>query len=148
MRAKIFLALIITITIMSCNSNIKKSDLSKMNLITEKYWKLKTLEGKNITFTRNQKREIYITLKQNENKVTGFAGCNNFFGEYSLEEGDGIKFKKIATTRKFCPDIVVNESKFLKTLELADNYTIKNNLLTLYDSMKAPLAIFEVVYMK
>ena len=48
---------------------------------------------------------------------------------------------------KMCPDVDVNESDFLEVFELADNYTIKDDVLTLNVGMRAPLAVFEAVYM-
>ncbi len=117
------------------------------NLITEKYWKLKTLGGQAVTMADNQEREIFFTLKNNNNQVTGFAGCNTMSGEFVLEEGNRIRFVNMATTLKACPDVDVNESEFLKIFELTDNYTIKDDILSLNVGRRAPLAVFEAVYM-
>ncbi|TLP71785.1 META domain-containing protein [Maribacter sp. ACAM166] len=118
------------------------------NLIVEKYWKLKTLEGKDISMVDNQVREIYFTLKSQDNTVTGFAGCNTLGGEFTLEEGNRIHFSNMLTTLRVCPDVAINESEFLKVFELADNYTINNDVLSLNVGRRAPLAVFEAVYMK
>lgn len=114
--------------------------------IVEKYWKLKTLEGKDMKMADNQEREIFFTLKSQDNRVTGFAGCNSISGEYTLEKGNRIRFKQMATTMKMCPDVNVKESEFLKIFELADNYTINNDELHLNVGRRAPLAVFEAVY--
>lgn len=124
----------------------KKSDKSTTN-ITETYWKLKKLEGKAVTMADNQEREIYFTLKTDDNRVTGFAGCNTFSGTYTLEEGNLIRFEQLLSTLKACPDVDVNESEILQVFELTDNYTIKDGMLSLNVGRKAPLAIFEAVYM-
>lgn len=116
------------------------------NLITEKYWKLKTIEGKNVTMADNQEREIFFTLK-NDNRVTGFAGCNTISGEYILEDGNRIRFKNMATTLRACPDVDVNESELLNVFNTADNYTISDDILSLNVGRRAPLATFEAVYM-
>ena len=47
-----------------------------------------------------------------------------------------------------CPDVAVNEADFLEVFELADNYTIVNDVLSLNVGRRAPLAVFEAVYMK
>ena len=99
--------------------------------IVEKYWKLKTLEGKDVVMADNQEREIFFTLKAQDNRVTGFAGCNTISGEYTLEEGNRIRFDKMATTMMMCPGVDVNESEFLEIFELADNYTINGDILSL-----------------
>ena len=113
--------------------------------ITEKYWKLLVLEGQTVTTAENQEREIYFTLKTDENRVEGFAGGNGLAGNYKLEEGNRIRFENMAVTMKACPDVAVNESEFLQVFELADNYTIHNDTLSLNVGRRAPLAVFESV---
>lgn len=114
--------------------------------ITEKYWKLKTLEGKEVKMAKNQEREVYFMLKNDDNRVTGFAGCNIIMGTYSLEDGNRIRFSQMATTLMACPDVDFNESEFLKIFELADNYRITGDKLELNVGRRAPLAVFEAVY--
>ncbi|MGB0864776.1 MAG: META domain-containing protein, partial [Saprospiraceae bacterium] len=36
-----------------------------------------------------------------EHKVSGFSGCNNFFGSYKVD-GNNISFSQMASTRKLC----------------------------------------------
>ena len=114
--------------------------------ITEKYWKLKTLEGKDVKMVKNQEKEIYFMLKTDENRVTGFAGCNTILGSYKLEKGNRIRFSNMGSTMMACPDVDFNESEFLKIFELADNYTINGDELSLNVGRRAPLAVFEAVY--
>lgn len=147
MKIKSTLLVILALIMMSCNPLKKTRSESKNGTITEKYWKLKTLEGKDVPMKKNQEREIYFTLKTKESRVIGFAGCNTLSGEYILTEGDRIRFKNVAVTMRACPDVDVNESEFLEIFELADNYTIKNEILTLNVGKRAPLAVFEAVYM-
>lgn len=114
--------------------------------ITEKYWKLITLEGQAVTMAENQEREVYFTLKTTENRVEGFAGCNNLNGTYKLEKGNRIRFEQMAVTMMACPDVSFNESAYLQVFELADNYTIYNDTLNLNVGRRAPLAVFAAVY--
>lgn len=120
--------------------------VSDTNGITEKYWKLKTLEGQEVKMAENQEREIYFTLKNEENQVTGFSGCNTFGGSYGLEEGNRIRFSNMLSTLRACPDVDVNEPEFLKVFELTDNYRIDGDTLSLNVGRRAPLAVFEAVY--
>lgn len=114
--------------------------------ITEKYWKLVTLEGQKVTMAQNQERETYFMLKNDQQQVRGFAGCNTFNGTYTLEKGQRIRFSPLAATLKACPDVDVNESELFKVFELADNYSINGDTLSLNVGRRAPLAVFEAVY--
>lgn len=147
MKIKALLLVLLTLIVIGCNSAKNTNLQSKDDTITEKYWKLKTLDGKAITMKKNQEREIFIILKTQDNRVTGFAGCNGLSGEYTIEKGNRISFKNVAVTMKMCPDVAVNESDFLEVFELADNYTISKDVLTLNVGRRTPLAIFEAVYM-
>lgn len=162
MKAQIVTFALIAVTLMSCNTVEKKNtdpaensktemnlkiDRNQENEITEKYWKLKTLEGRDVTMSDNQEREQFFTLKADQNRVTGFAGCNAITGEYKLEDGNRIRFLNVGTTLKTCPDVYLNESEFLEVFNLADNYTIQNDVLSLNVGRRAPLAVFEAVYM-
>lgn len=157
MKTQILTLALIVITITGCNSTKKNniearknsnSEMMANNPITEKYWKLKILEGREIKMKENQEREIYFTLKIAEKRVEGFAGCNTINGTYELEEGNRIRFSQMATTMKACPDVSINESEFLEVFNLADNYTIVNDTLSLNVGRRAPLAVFEAVKFK
>lgn len=115
--------------------------------IVEKYWKLKTLEGKPVKMHKNQEKEVYITLKAEDNRVTGFAGCNTILGSYELQEGNRIRFKNMGSTMMACPDVAINESDFLRIFQIVDNYTINGDELSLNVGRRAPLAVFEAVNM-
>jgi len=142
MKSRLLLLFVISISLTNCKSVNEKNH---NNNIKEKYWKLKTLYGQEIKMEDNQKREIFITLKTKNNRFTGFAGCNTINGEYILEEGNRVKFTKVISTKMFCNNST-NESKFLKAINATDNYTIKNNILSLNLGKRAPLALFEAVY--
>lgn len=145
MKTLITTLALISIVVTGCNSSKK---MTNNNPITEKYWKLKTLEGREIKMVKNQEREIYFMLKTDEPRVTGFSGCNTFTGEYILKEGNRIRFSNIAVTLKACPDVAINETEFLDFFKLADNYTIDKNTLSLNVGRRAPLAVFEAMYFK
>jgi Heat shock protein len=76
-------------------------------------WKLESINGKNIV---NLGLEKTPTLKINllENKISGFASCNTFFGNASLKKGK-LEFKNIALTKKACKDNII-EPAFVKLL--------------------------------
>ncbi|WP_373060101.1 META domain-containing protein [Zunongwangia sp. H14] len=114
--------------------------------ITGKYWKLIKLDGQAVKMDENQEKEAYFILKNDNNQVTGFAGCNSFSGNYSLAKGTHIHFSQIAATMKACPDVNINESEFLNVLQLADNYTLDGDIFSLNVGKRTALAVFEAVY--
>lgn len=158
MKNPIIIASFTTLILLGCGSmrtaNKQRANNSpttdtlkaKDSSIVNKYWKLIMLEGKKVSMVKNQEREAYFILRSEQNSVTGFAGCNTFNGTYTLTEGWRIRFSQMATTLMACPDVNVNEGEFLKVFELADNYTIHSDTLSLNVGRRAPLAVFEAVY--
>lgn len=124
----------------------KKYQLKKLisnPLITDKYWKLIELNGKRI-IAEPQAKEAHVVLKTEENRITGNGGCNSFFGTYQLLPGDRIQISPLGSTKMACLNDNV-EDEFLKILAIADNYTIKNDTLSLNKAKMASLAKFELV---
>ncbi|MEO8820503.1 MAG: META domain-containing protein [Ginsengibacter sp.] len=127
------------------NQNSDSLGILDNDSIVNKYWKLITLEGQKVTMAKNKEREIYFVLKPDEKRITGFSGCNTFGGTFTLEAGWRIRFLQMASTMKACPDVDVNEREFLKVFEMADNYTLHNDTLSLNVGRRAPLAVFSAV---
>lgn len=162
MRLSILFLSLFSFALLSCGGN-KKANNNAANettaeqitidqqdfdqQITGKYWKLIKLEGQDVEMAENQEREIFFTLNAKENTVNGFAGCNSITGAYELEEGNRVRFSNIGITMMICPDVAVDESKLMQVFELTDNYTIHNDTLNFNVGRRAPLAVFEAVYM-
>lgn len=108
--------------------------------ITQTYWKLIELEGQPVQATAGN-RESHIRLNSDENRVSGFAGCNGFGGSYKIE-ADQITFSQLFSTKMACPDLDT-ENKFMKVMEATRSFKIEKNLLLLFGSDKTPLAKFE-----
>lgn len=116
------------------------------NEIVNKYWKLKELEGKEVKMADNQEREQYFILRE-DGTITGFAGCNQFSGNYSLDMSKSrIKFENMLSTLRACPDVNVDEAEFLEVFNLTDNYTMVADKLMFNVGRRSPLAVFEAVY--
>ncbi len=157
MRLSILFMSLIAFALISCGGNKKSDNQTTVNettieqthndqIITEKYWKLIKLDGKDVEMVENQEREIFFILKSEDNTVGGFAGCNSITGEFELEDGNRIHFKNIGLTMMSCPDVNIDESELMEVFELADNYRITNDVLELNVGKRAPLAVFEAIY--
>ncbi len=85
----------------------------------------------------------YFVLRSKENRITGYSGCNRFFGQYRHNSKETIiDIQNLASTLMACPNSVINEYEFLQNLEKADRYNIKGNTLTLMDRQGKTLASF------
>lgn len=124
----------------------KKIDMD--NIITEKYWKLIELNGKEIAFAaEGQVREAHFILKDEDNRVIGNTGCNNMSGSYTLsEEENSIHFTPLVTTRMACIGIDY-EGDYLNVFQICDKYSVQNDTLTLSKG-ETPMARFEAVYLR
>lgn len=72
------------------------------------------------------------TLVIENGKISGNAGCNNYFGTLSLDaSGGNFSATNIGSTRMMCENIPT-ETRFLKTLEQADKYVVNGDKLELY----------------
>jgi heat shock protein HslJ len=77
-----------------------------------------------------------ITLQFLENELVGFAGCNEYRGEYvATDNGDGtysVTIDKVTTSRRACPTEIMNqETAYLEALKQVTMATIEENMLTL-----------------
>jgi len=117
--------------------------------ITEKYWKLIEINGKPVAMDETMGSEAFIILKNEDQRVNGSGGCNTIFGTYEINEGNRIKFSQMATSMKACLNMDV-EVALKKVFDVVDNYTVSEDgkYLSLNRARMAPLARFEVVYLK
>ena len=84
-------------------------------------------------------KEAFLLLK--DGKLTGFSGCNNFFGTYSFS-GNTIHFSGIGMTKMYCKDAMEVENGLSQALTNADQFRINSNHLELLKNSEL-LARFE-----
>jgi uncharacterized lipoprotein NlpE involved in copper resistance len=123
---------------------LKKISTPPVTDITDVTWRLIEIQGKPISRLDKNKKPIQFKLNSKDNRVNGFAGCNNFWGSFNLQSGNRISFSKMASTLMACPDLHI-ETEFYRILDRTDNYTLKANFLFLNKAKMAPLAKFEAV---
>jgi len=107
------------------------------------YWRLLELDG-NPARSPEGSREIHLILDTNESRAHGFAGCNNFFATYQLEE-DALSFSPIGSTMMACPGGMDTEQSFLAALGATTRVDIAGQIMSLYADNRL-LARFESVY--
>jgi heat shock protein HslJ len=72
-----------------------------------------------------------FNFEEKDSKVSGFAGCNNYFSTYTIK-ANALSFAQIGATRKLCENMIV-EDTFLKTLESVVRFEIVKKELHLFD---------------
>ncbi len=125
----------------SKNTNKISSDTGTLvnTPLQETHWTLVELMGKPITDTPERK-EMYLILRKDQNRVEGNGGCNAFSGTYVLKNNE-ISFGPLVSTKMFCPAIEY-ENNFFKGLSSANHYYIKEDTLSLTEGKILRVAKF------
>ncbi|MBC3845880.1 META domain-containing protein [Winogradskyella echinorum] len=146
-----FLLSIFTLIIVAQSCNTTKETIENENLNSMKKEHI-TLSGSytisQVGDNKSLSPKLNISFDENSNKVTGFSGCNTFFGTYAVENNK-ISFSQMATSKKLCrPEINDIESQILKALNDADSFSINgedlillNNQTVLLNATKSIIAI-------
>ncbi len=110
--------------------------------LAKTHWKLIELNGKKV----NQKgtKDFFIQLNSKDGRFHGYAGCNNFNGNFAMPKSFEICFSNIVSTMMACPNMDL-ESKLMKMLEEVNHYSIKGKILLLNKSKSPLLAKFEAI---
>ncbi|CAM3666134.1 MULTISPECIES: META domain-containing protein [Pseudoalteromonas] len=97
-------------------------------------WQLQSINGQNITQLQSDaglgEKPIDIRFID-ALQVNGFAGCNRFFGEGEIVEGQ-LKVKNLGMTRKYCGEEIAQvESQLINQLQIGVLLEVNANKLTL-----------------
>ena len=117
----IFLSIFVAATLVACTSmSSSKVGSSQVNISNTKWSLAENVKGNK------------PTLVLEAGKLTGNAGCNNYFGELSLDATAGnFKTNNVGSTRKMCDNMEV-ESQFFSMLKEVDKYVVNAGVLELY----------------
>ena len=115
--------------------------------LKDTYWKLIEIDGEKLVMAEGQRREVRITLANQDSRVIGFSGCNQLMGSYE-QDGNNLRFKQMAGTMMACmPPLMELERKVLEVIGATTGYRIDGEQLTLLADDKE-LARFESVYLR
>ena len=117
----IFLSIFVAATLVACTSmSSSKVGSSQVNIANTKWSLAENVKGNK------------PTLVLEAGKLTGNVGCNNYFGELSLDATAGnFKTNNVGSTRKMCENMEV-ESQFFNMLKEVDKYVVNAGVLELY----------------
>lgn len=123
-----------------------KSIQKKNSDVVGKYWKLKTLNDKKVVMTENKEREVHFILKDHNNTISGYDGCNTFSGEFEMNDDNRFTASRMKSTLRICPDSDFDENKFISLFIGPVAYEVNGDQLTLTQKDKDVKATFEAVY--
>lgn len=110
-------------------------------VLTDGYWKLVVLKGKDVTGEEMQDEASLIFLKE-ESRVAGSNGCNRVGGFYTVGEDQMLSFSQLMNTQMACPPNDI-EGPFMEVMETTESYRIEGDRLYLHNPSSAePLAVF------
>ena len=120
--------------------------LAKSNELAERYWKLVEINGMPIT-AAEMEGEAHLVFKAFDGRFYGNTGCNSFFGQYEISDGQNIAFSQAGSTRMMCANMAV-EDQMLQLFGQTIVYELNNTQLLLKDSTGKEVAKFELGKMK
>lgn len=132
-KISVLLSLIVVMSFASCSS---VGNLNPMSLLTGNNWVLSSLMGKALD-PANFLNGLPSLGFLDGGGLTGFTGCNNFNGNFSLD-GTKINLDPGAMTKKACEGS--GENDFLGALSQVSNFKVAKNKLTLLDGAKELLS--------
>lgn len=77
-----------------------------------------------------QQLNVRVIFDQNE-RLYGFAGCNNFNGNYKQRSNE-LSVQPLISTRKFCAESSELEQQFTQSLQAADRAEVNGDKLQLF----------------
>lgn len=126
-----FLISALGIIVTSCSvSKQENNTISNEPSIFGTEWKLEKIGSSKVKHNEENERITLLMTMEPEN-VSGFSGCNRYFGKFSIKKNK-LVFKEMAATLMACPQQTMDfESKYLKTLDKVNNFMIENDTLFL-----------------
>lgn len=133
----VLLTAIVALAACGSHSTQPTDAASIRNAIVGKVWHLEKL------FLRDVSSDTDLTLEfKNDNTVSGFGGCNDFNGIYTLQD-DNLKFGPMTSTRKSCgAGIGEQEYSYLTFLSTITNVKLEEGELHLLNDKYAGAIIF------
>ena len=124
------LILVLSLASKSCNE-------SKEQITLNNNWKVTSMQN-----TSSFEKNPTIQFDEKEKRISGFSGCNNYFGTYSIEKNN-LSFSQMGSTRKMCLDMTV-ENTFMNNLRNVTHYKIEKGKLFLFNDKNVQIFICSI----
>ena len=106
-------------------------------------WALESISGEEILLSEGMQRpQLEIHLR--DSRLIGTDGCNSFFANIELVDGENITFGPVAGTRKFCQPMEI-PNRFNQQLNKVITYKLKDLILRFFDAEGEELLAFRKI---
>ncbi|MGR5063801.1 META domain-containing protein [Photobacterium sp. DNB22_13_2] len=128
MKKWLFILVPLLFALTGCDTNSEQG-FSAKNL--QQSWVLTKVDGKEITIT--EPRTVPGMAVDADLKVSGFGGCNRFFGQIELADSNRIRLTGMGSTKMACiqDDQATVEAIMTQSLQEWNNAALENDTLTL-----------------
>ena len=116
----------------------KEKSISNKPVSIDNQWKVIAMKDIDVL-----DKNPMITFDSQEKRISGFTGCNNFFGDFD-PDSNKLSLSKMGMTRKMCPDMKL-ENTFINNLRDSRTLNIENDKLLFYDKNHQALITCELV---
>lgn len=103
--------------------------------IATKEWKLVKMYGEDFSKLSSP---VTLQFSEADHKVSGFGGCNRFFGSYE-QINSTLKITGLGSTKMYCQETMAVEDKYFKALQEVQSHSLKQNTLYLLDDKEVIL---------
>ena len=134
MKIARFLTLLMASTLLFGCNTMKSSGLVTPENVTQLFgskWNLSKLMSNGTAVDLSKGKPAFMEFNQENSRVSGSLGCNNFTGGYKFEEGK-LKFGPLASTKMMCRDMAV-ENALSKALNDVTDVKLKSGKLELFN---------------
>lgn len=138
-----FLCFVAALALLSACSLSKKGGAEKADgrTLFNKEWRLVKMGAKSMKYEQGSE-PISLLLTSEPENVSGFSGCNRYFGKFATKK-DRLSFKQMACTQMVCPQQDMNlESRYFQLLDKVNSFVVQDDTLTLLKDDKV-LLVFE-----
>jgi heat shock protein HslJ len=98
-------------------------------------WKLVKMYGEDFSSLSSP---VTLQFSEAHHKVSGFGGCNRFFGSYE-QTNSTLKITGLGSTKMYCQETMAVEDKYFKALQEVQSHTLKQKTLYLLAGNKVIL---------
>lgn len=75
-------------------------------------------------------QDVHISFNGEDNSVSGNSGCNQFFGNFTVD-GEKLSFKDMGQTKMYCEKYMEVERSFNNHLGLVRQYSFDGDMILL-----------------